>query len=180
MAVAVDEQPRKWAEISDERQRRYRTRLSGLYGHDGDENAYNVLPRDKQEALDLLSDRLVQHDLWHYVGQIVNVYGRGGVGMYFSAVSDLESELRARRQFTRAFARHLDNTGGFLEKGRKHASLHFLYIDPKEGEREWHVHLDLYGGWGSIVTAIQHLYYERWRKFRPDWRIMKPWVEESL
>ena len=97
--------------------------------------------------------------------------------MYFSAVSDLESDLRSRRQFTRTFARHRDNTGGFLEKGRSHASLHFLYIDPEKGEREWHVHLDLYGGWGSILTMIQHLYYERFRKFRPDWRMIKRWVE---
>ena len=177
MAVAIHEEPRAWAEISQERRERYRNKLSGLYGHDGDEAAYNALTRDKQEALDLLSDRLVGLDLWRHVGRIVNVYGRGGVGIYFSAASDLESDLQSRRQFTRSFARHRDNTGGFLEKGRRRASLHFLYIDPQEGEREWHVHLDLYGGWGSIVTAVQHLYYERCRKFRPDWRIMKQYVE---
>ena len=178
MADAIDEQPRAWAGISQERRERYQNKLGGLYGHDGDEAAYNALTRDKQEALDLLSGRLISLDLWRHVGRIVNVYGRGGVGMYFIAVSDLESDLRSRRQFTRTFARHRDNTGGFLEKGRRHASLHFLYIDPQDGEREWHVHLDLYGGWGSIVTAIQHLYYERWRKFRPDWKIMKQFVKD--
>ncbi len=177
MPLADDESPRHWADLSEERREHYGNKLSGLYGHEGDEAAYNALTRDKQEALDLLCDRLVSVELWGHVGQIVNVYGRGGVGMYFSAVSDLESDLGGRRQFTRAFARHLDNTGGFLEKGRRHGALHFLYIDPTGGEREWHVHLDLYGGWGSIVTAIQHLYYERWRKFRPDWKIMKQWVD---
>jgi hypothetical protein len=177
MATPIDEPPLTWAEISDDKRQRYANKLNGIYGHEGDEAAYNSFPRDKQEALDLLSGRMIQVDLWQHVGRIVNVYGRGGVGMYFAAVADLESDLLGRRQFTRTFARHLDNTGGFLEKGRAHASLHFLYIDPPEGEREWHVHLDLYGGWGSILTAIQHLYYERWRKFRPDWKIMKTWVD---
>lgn len=177
MASPIDEPPLAWAEISHEKQQRYADKLNGLYGQEGDEAAYNALPRDKQEALDQLSGRLIQVNLWQHVGRIVNVYGLGGVGMYFNAVSDLESDLLGRRQFTRAFARHLDNTGGFLETGRKRASLHFLYIDPADGEREWHVHLDLYGGWGSILTSIQHLYYERWQKFRPDWKIMKPWVD---
>jgi hypothetical protein len=177
MALPIDEPPLVWAEMPEERRQRYADKLDGIYGYEGDEGAYNSLPRDKQEALDLISGRLIQAGLWQHVGRIVNVYGRGGVGMYFSAVSDLESDLEGRRQFTRAFARHTDNTGGFLEKGRKNASLHFLYIDPPAGEREWHVHLDLYGGWGSMWTAIQHLYYERWRKFRPDWKIMKLWVD---
>jgi hypothetical protein len=30
------------------------------------------------------------------------------------------------------FARHRDNSGGFLERHRRHASLHFLYIDGRE------------------------------------------------
>lgn len=175
--VPIDERPRTWAEISGEQKERYVNKLNGLYGWGDDEAVYNALPRDKQEALDLLSEQLIRADLWQHVGRIVNVYGQGGVGMYFTAPSDLESELEGRRQFTRKFARHRDNTGGFLEKGRRHASLHFLYLDPPSGEREWHVHLDLYGGWGSISTALQHLYYERWRKFRPDWKIMKASVE---
>ena len=168
-----------WAELSELERLRFQGKLSGLYGHEGDEAAYNSLPVDKQEALKLISGRLVQQDLWRYVGPIVNVYGVGGVGMYFSAaVSDPEVVLDQRRNFTRKFARHRDNTGGFLEKGRKHASLHFLYIDPEQGERQWHVHLDYYGGWGSILTAAQHLFYERWREFRPDWRMMKPWAQQ--
>ena len=59
MAVAIDEQPLAWAEISEEKRQRYREKLSGLWGHEGDEGAYNALTRDKQEALDLLSGRLI-------------------------------------------------------------------------------------------------------------------------
>ena len=172
-------QPRAstWAELTEQERDRYGGKLSGIYGHEGDEGAYNALPNDKHEALSLISGRLIQMDLWQYVGRIVNVYGVGGVGMYFSAVGDLALELDGRREFTRWFARHHDNSGGFLEKGRRHASLHFLYIDPPHSEREWHVHLDLYGGWGSVITAFQHLYWERWKKYRPDWRIMQQWAE---
>jgi hypothetical protein len=166
-----------WDELSEQARQRYENKLGGLYGHESDEAAYNELTVDKQEALDLISARLLSLDLWKYVGRIVNVYGIGGVGLYFSAVGDLDAELSKRRQFTRRFARHHDNSGGFLEKSRNHASLHFLYIDSADGKRDWHVHLDFYGGWGSIITAAQHLYWERFRKFRPDWRIMKRWVD---
>jgi hypothetical protein len=125
----------------------------------------------------LIARRLGQKDLWKAVGRIVNVYGVGGVGLYFAALIDLESELRGRRDFTPRFARHRDNSGGFLERHRRHASLHFLYIDRPGAEREWHVHLDLYGPMGSIVTTSKHLWHEKWRKFRPDWRMMKEFVE---
>ena len=156
---------------------RFRGHLEGLYGWGNDEEVYATLPEDKRAALLLIARRLAQVDLWQAVGRIVNVYGVGGVGLYFSAVEDLEAELNARRDFTRRFARHADNSGGFLERHRRHASLHFLYIDPPEGEREWHVHLDLYGPMGSFLTTSKHLLHERWRKFRPDWRMMKNFVE---
>jgi hypothetical protein len=173
----MEQRASTWAELSEEERDRYPGKLSGIYGHEGDEAAYNTLTIDKQEALKLISERLIRADLWQYVGRIVNVYGVGGVGMYFSPIGDLAAELDRRRAFTRWFARHHDNSGGFLEKRRKQASLHFLYIDPPDSEREWHVHLDLYGGWGSVITAVQHLYWERWKKYRPDWRIMKQWIE---
>ncbi len=172
-----DRAPSTWAELSEPERDRYGAKLSGIYGHEGDEPAYNTLTPDKHEALRLICDRLIHADLWRYVGRIVNVYGVGGVGMYFRPLGDLAAELDRRREFTRWLARHHDNTGGFLEKGRKHASLHFLYIDPPEGERQWHVHLDLYGGWGSVITAVQHLYWERWKKYRPDWQVMKQWAD---
>lgn len=152
-------------------------RLEGLYGWGDDEDAYARLPVDKRAALWLVSRRLIEKGLWRAVGRIVNVYGMGGVGLYFGSAVDLERELEGRPDFTRHFARHRDNTGGFLEKHRQHASLHFLYVDPPRGEREWHAHLDLYGPFGSIMTTSRHLFYERWRKFRPDWRLMKEYVE---
>jgi hypothetical protein len=151
----------------------FRGRLQGLYGCEHDEDAYAALALDKREALSLLARRLMEIDLWHAVGRIVNVYGEGGVGMYFGSTLNLEAELRRRRDFTKKFARHRDNTRGFLEKRRRAASLHFLYIDSRERKREWHVHLDLYGPFGSLASMTKHLYHERWRKFRPDWRMMK-------
>jgi hypothetical protein len=151
-------------------------RLEGLYGWGTDTEVYGALPLDKRAALLLIARRLMQLSLWPAVGRIVNVYGEGGVGMYFSAVIDLEAELNRRADFTRYFARHRDNTGGFLEKHRRHASLHFLYLDAP-AERQWHVHLDLYGPMGSVTTVAKHLWHERWQKFRPDWRLMKEHVE---
>lgn len=155
----------------------FRGKLEGLYGWGGDEQVYAALPLDKRAALLLIATRLIQKDLWKAVGRIVNVYGTGGVGLYFGAVIDLESELKTRNDFTRRFARHRDNSGGFLERNRRHASLHFLYIDQPDAEREWHVHLDLYGPMGSLLSTSKHLLHERWRKFRPDWRLMKEFVE---
>ena len=155
----------------------FRGRLEGLYGWGDDEHVYRTLPLDKRAALLLIARRLIQKDLWDAVGRIVNVYGVGGVGMYFGAVVDLEAVLAARKDFTQRFARHRDNNGGFLEKSRRHASLHFLYIDQPQSEREWHVHLDLYGPMGSFLTTSKHLFHERWRKFRPDWQLMKEFVD---
>jgi hypothetical protein len=172
--------PRTWAELPDSIRKLLEGKLSGLYGCDGDEAVFTGVPQDKREALVLLMRRLVGVDLWKSVGKIVNVYGMGGVGMYFDATSDLESELASRRNFTRKFARHRDNSGGFIEKQRRRASLHFLYIDESSRDRDWHVHLDLYGPMGSLVSTAQHLYYERWQRFRPDWQIMKEFVTEEI
>ena len=166
-------------DFPDEMPEQLRGKLAGLWGWGDDKDVFRKLPLDKREALLLLADRLNRLDLWQAVGRIVNVYGTGGVGMYFCATLDLERTLDGRADFTKKFARHRDNSGGFLEKGRRHGSLHFLYIDVSGGEREWHVHLDLYGPMGSVITAAQHLYYERWRKFRPDWRIMKSTVSSQ-
>lgn len=155
----------------------FRGKLEGMYGWGTDQQVYAALPQDKRAALLLIARRLWEKDLWKAVDRIVNVYGVGGVGLYFGALIDLESELRARGDFTQRFARHRDNSGGFLERNRRHASLHFLFIDQPDGEREWHVHLDLYGPMGSFLTTSKHLFYEKWRKFRPDWRMMREFVE---
>ena len=177
-ADRIAEVPGLWSELSPATQSLLAGRLGGLYGVTDDANAFEQLAQDKREALMLLQRRLNALDLWKFVKRIVNVYGTGGVGMYFGAEGDLQSELEARRTFTKKFARHSDNSGGFLEKHRRSASLHFLYIDPPEGEREWHVHLDLYGPWGSPLSIARHLRYEHWGTFRPDWRMMKRHVSE--
>jgi hypothetical protein len=157
-----------------------RGRLAGLYGFSADETAFEAASQDKREALILLMRRLVGLDLWKRVRKIVNVYGQGGVGMYFSATSDLDSALRSRDDFSRKFARHRHNSGGFLERNRRRAALHFLYVESSSGKRDWHVHLDFYGPIGSFFSTTQHLYYERWHKFTPNWEIMKEFVTEEI
>jgi hypothetical protein len=157
-----------------------RGRLAGLYGFSADETAFEAASQDKREALILLMRRLVGLDLWKRVRKIVNVYGQGGVGMYFSATSDLDSALRSRNDFSRTFARHRHNSGGFLERNRRRAALHFLYVESSSGKRDWHVHFDFYGPIGSFFSTTQHLYYERWHKFTPNWELMKEFVTEEI
>lgn len=175
---SLAEVPSAWNDLPESIRGLLRGKLAGLYGFAGDETAFAAIPQDKREALSLLMRRLVGLGLWQNVAKIVNVYGQGGVGMYFSSDFDLESELNSRPDFTRKFARHRDNSGGFIEKNRHRASLHFLYIDNTRDQREWHVHLDLYGPMGSFVSTAQHVYYERWQKLRPDWQTMKHFVTE--
>jgi hypothetical protein len=129
--------------------------------------AFDLIAHDKQQALLLLMRRLVALNLWDAVRVIDNVYGEGGVGMYFTAWPYLWSTLNRRKDFTRRFARHKDNSGGFIEKSRLNASLHFLYID--DSERHWHVHFDLYGPWGSPLTTARHLLNEKFLGRYPDW-----------
>lgn len=172
IADVLPDRAGKWAELSEQRRLQYRGKLSGLFGHHGDEAAYDSLPRDKQEALALLADRLITLDLWQRIARIVNVYGKGGVGINFIADSGFENLLAGRKDFTWRFARR-DNTGGFFEKWRTRASLHFLFKEDAKGERDWHVHFDVYGPMGSLVSVIQHLYYERFGKLRPDWRTIQ-------
>jgi hypothetical protein len=172
--------PATWAELPASIRGSLRGKLAGLYGYGEDETAFAAAAQDKREALVLLMRRLVGLDLWKHVEKIVDVYGEGGVGMYFSATSDLASALRSRRNFSRKFARHRQNSGGFLERNRRRAALHFLYIDNGSGNRDWHVHLDFYGPIGSFISTTQHLYYERWHKLTPNWEIMKEFVTEEI
>jgi hypothetical protein len=161
-----------WIELPEEVRLRFRGKLSGLFGVTGDEAAYDSLARDKQEALMLLSQRLVELALWQSVTRIVNVYGQGGVGLNFTADAECETLLLGRKDFTSLLARR-DNPDAFFENARTRASLHFLYSDRAETGRDWHVHFDFYGPMGSLLSAVQHLNYERFGKFRPDWRMIK-------
>jgi hypothetical protein len=158
----------RWRELPVEARETLEGKLRGLYGASGDEEAFDNLGIDKQQALLFLAHRLGELGLWGAIRRIENVYGTGGVGMNFSAWPELASALRSRRDFTTRFARHKDNDGGFLERERVLASLHFLYVDGDE--RRWAAHFDLYNPWSSPMNALRHLFYEKLKGFTPDWR----------
>jgi hypothetical protein len=109
-------------------------------------------------------------NLWHVVKQVTNVYGQGGVGLQFAAWPVVESTLARRNDFTRRFANHKDTTGGFYEKNRSEAVLHFLF---QEGNpRVWYVHFDLYSPVHSVGSALKHLRHEFIGKLTPDWQMI--------
>ncbi len=157
-----------WQELTAETRLILARKLEGLYGQERDEAAFDYLVEDKQQALLILMRRLQQLDLWEAVHRIENVYGIGGVGMSFKAWPQLLGQLRGRGDFTTLFANHPGNTGGFLERGRTRASLHFLYIDGDV--RKWAVHFDLYNPWASPLNAWRHLLHEKIRGETPGWK----------
>ena len=118
-----------------------------------------------------MADRLQAKNLWHVIRKIENVYGEGGVGLGFSAWPVVESTLSTRKDFTRFLANHKDTTGGFYEKGRADAVLHFLFVEGKP--RKWYVHFDLYSPVHSPLSAFKHLRYEFIGKLTPDWRMIQ-------
>lgn len=160
--------PLVWADLSRETKELLKGKLAGLWGAESDEAAFDSWTIDKKYALLLLLKRIRAKDLWHVVRRITNVYGEGGVGLQFEAWPIIESNLAARRDFTRRFANHKDTSGGFYEKGREEAVLHFLF---QEGTpRTWYVHFDLYSPVHSPGSAWKHLRYEFLSKTKPDWR----------
>jgi hypothetical protein len=145
-------------------------KLTGLWNAPSDAEAFDSWPLDKKQALLLLLERLHAKDLWSMVKRVTNVYGEGGVGLEFEAWPRIESTLSRRRDFTRRFANHKDTDGGFYEKARGAAVLHFLF---QEGEpRRWYVHFDLYSPIHSPVSAVRHLRHEFLGKIKPDWRMI--------
>jgi hypothetical protein len=172
-----------WADLDQETRAALDGKLDGLYGYGPTPVAFDSIPVDKQQALLLLMRRLIALKLWDAVRRIDNVYGEGGVGMYFTAWPFLNSALRSRKDFTSLLARHSDNSGGFLEKSRVNATLHFLYIDqtgPERGERHWHVHFDLHGPWGSPLSTARHLWREKFRAQHPNWRVIAPFFDQGF
>ena len=113
--------------------------------------------------------------LWHLVKKVTNVYGEGGVGLQFEAWPMLESTLRRRRDFTRLFANHRGTQGGFYEKQRGDAILHFLFQEGKP--RTWYVHFDLYSPVHSPGTMWKHLRHEFMGKVKPDWRMIAKFLD---
>ena len=165
-----------WAGLSGETKELLRGKLAGLWGATSDEAAFDSWPPDKQQALLLLLKRMNAKQLWHLVKKITNVYGEGGVGLQFEAWPMIESTLSRRDDFTRLLANHKDTSGGFYEKQRAAAVLHFLF---QEGEpRTWYVHFDLYSPVYSLGSAWKHLRYEFMGKVRPDWKMIAKWLRE--
>jgi hypothetical protein len=160
-----------WKELPYETRAVLTGKLAGLWGAPSDQEAFESLSEDKQQALLLTVNRLVAKNLWDAVKRINNVYGQNGVGIDFTAWPFLENALSRRRDFTRRFAKRRSVKGGFYETGRREAVLHFLY---QEGNpRGWHVHFDLYSPVQCFSSILRHIRYEYVGKLTPDWRMIR-------
>lgn len=170
MSAAAVIEPITWRVLPKATRADLTGRLRGLYQAPTDEGAFDSLALDKQQALLLLYRRMNELGLWRVVRSVENVYGRGGVGMSFAAWPVVLSTLGRRRDFTRLFANHRDTSGGFYERGRGQAVLHFLYV---EGEtRQWAVHFDLYSPVHSPASAFRHLRHEALGGVTPNWQMI--------
>jgi hypothetical protein len=159
-----------WTHLPEATKELLTGKLLGLWGAPSDETAFDSWAIDKKFGLLLVLQRMHRIALWHLVKRVTNVYGQGGVGLQFLAWPMIESTLSRRRDFTRRFANHKDTDGGFYEKGREGAILHFLF---QEGDpRTWYVHFDCYSPVHSASSALKHLYYESLGKLKPDWRMI--------
>jgi hypothetical protein len=166
-----DSQQLCWKDLAFEVRELLTGKLNGLYGATSDEAAFDSLPVDKQQALLLLLRRLQAKGLWHTIRSIENLYGEGGVGMGFKAWPVIESTLRRRRDFTRRFAKHAHTSGGFYERSRPMAALHFIF--QKGSPVRWYVHFDLHNPIFSPQSLARHIRYEVLGKLTPDWRQIK-------
>ena len=166
-----------WADLPAATRDLLTGRLAGLWGAPTDAAAFDSWPLDKKQGLLLLLKRLHTKGLWRLVKKVTNVYGEGGVGLQFEAWPIIESTLSRRRDFTRILASHKGTSGGFYERQRGKAILHFLF---KEGEpRTWYVHFDLYSPVHSLGSALKHLFYEAMGKVKPDWRMISKSLDRS-
>ncbi len=161
-----------WRELPHDVREALSGKLRGLWeAPTTDGLAFNSLAVDKQQALLLILMRMQAKGLWDTVQNIESVYGEGGVGISFKAWPFIQSRLSRRNDFTRLFANHGDTSGGYYEKGRGEAVLHFLF---QEGTpRTWYVHFDLYSPVYSITSAARHLRHEVIGKVTPDWRMIR-------
>ena len=175
MSDRVSENALTWGSLPRETREQLSGKLVGIWGAPSDEAAFDSWPLDKKQALMLLVERLNEKGLWHLVRQVTNVYGEGGVGIQFLAWPMIESTLKRRPDFTRRFANHKDTAGGFYEKKRADAVLHFLF---QEGEpRQWYVHFDLYSPVHSLTSALKHLRHEFIGGLKPDWQIIAKYLK---
>lgn len=167
----------RWDDLAPDTRELLQGKLTGLWDAPSDAAAFESWSIDKQQAMLLLLDRIQTKGLWHVVKRITNVYGEGGVGLQFEAWPMIESTLMRRRDFTRLMANHKDTTGGFYEKRRGAAILHFLF---QEGDpRTWYVHFDLYSPVHSPGSALRHLRHEFLGKVKPDWQMIAKHLIDS-
>ena len=159
-----------WESLSAATRELLAGKLAGLWGASTDAAAFDSWPLDKKQGMLLLLNRLHTKGLWRLVKKVTNVYGEGGVGLQFEAWPMIESTLARRNDFTRMFANHKGTSGGFYERQRGKATLHFLFEEGKP--RTWYVHFDLYSPVHSPTSAMKHLFYEGLGKVRPDWRMI--------
>ncbi|MEP6568189.1 MAG: hypothetical protein ABJC10_00305 [Acidobacteriota bacterium] len=163
--------PTSWNVLDDNFRDALAGKLTGLWGAVSDESAFNSCPVDKQQTLLLMVYRLKEKGLWQLINKIDNVYGEGGVGIGFSAWPLIISTLTSRNDFTRLLANHRGMSGGFYEKRRAAAVLHFIY---KEGKpQKWYVHFDLYSPVHSPISAYKHFRHEFLGKLTPDWQMIQ-------
>ena len=168
--MANDESSLTWAELPADTRELLSGKLAGLWGAPTDAAAFDSWPLDKKHGMLLLLGRLQSKNLWRLVKRVTNVYGEGGVGLEFEAWPMIQSTLSQRDDFTRLMANHKDTSGGFYEKRRGEAVLHFLF---QEGEpRRWYVHFDLYSPVHSPASALKHFRHEFLGKVKPDWRMI--------
>jgi len=164
-------EPLGWYDLPAAMRESLAGKLGGLWGALSDEAAFNNLPVDKQQTLLLLVSRLETKGLWQLINRIDNVYGESGVGIGFSAWPLIVATLRSRKDFTQLMANHKGTTGGFYEKGRSSAVLHFIYEDGTP--QKWYVHFDLYSPVHSPISALKHLRHEFFGKLTPDWQTIR-------
>jgi hypothetical protein len=169
------ETPLRWWDLPYDTRDALFGKLAGLWGAATDEAAFDALTVDKQQALLLILLRLQAKNLWPFVKKINNVYGEGGVGIGFDAWPGLKSTFIRRKDFTRLFANHKDTDGGFYEKRRSTAVLHFLY---QEGNPlKWYLHFDLYSPVHTVRSGYQHMRHEFIAKLTPDWRMIRDYLD---
>ena len=167
----TDDAKLRWDDLPESLSDELSRKLKGLYGYADAASAFDSLAPDKQQALLLFAARLRDLNLWREVESIENVYGVGGVGMSFRARRGLHSALNAHGRFTSRFASHGDCAGGFLEKGRARAALHFLRM--KGDATRWSIHFDLHAPVATPFSALRHFWSEKVRGKTPDWESIK-------
>jgi hypothetical protein len=171
LAPPVETPQLKWSGLPESLRASLGRKLEGLYGGTPDENVFDQLSIDKQQALLIFVRRFLALKLWDTVRRIENLYGEGGVGMNFLAWPYLKSTLERDKNFSTWFARHRNTSRGFIERRTRRASLHILYAD-RPGRRRWEAHFDLYNPWASPLNTWRHLTQEKLRRQTPDWRII--------